>query len=65
MIRLFRLGAAALVMLTLPASVRAQTYDQVAPKTPPPAPPPKLPDNPALDAPARTAGDQVLVLALR
>ena len=65
MISFFRLGAAALVLLALPAFSRAQTYDQVAPKTPPPAPPPQLPDSPALGAPARPDGERVLVPALR
>ena len=55
LILLSRLGAAAFVLLALPVSGYAQTYDQVAPKTPPPPPPPKLPDNPVLAAPARPA----------
>ena len=65
MISIFRLGAAALAMLALPASGRAQSYDQVAPKTPPAAPPATLPENAALAAPARSSGDQVFVPVLR
>jgi hemolysin activation/secretion protein len=65
LILLSRLGAAAFVLLALSASGHAQTYDQVAPKTPPLPPPPQLPDNPVLAAPERPAGDQVLVPALR
>ena len=62
---LFRLCAMALVMLAPLVSSRAQTYDQVAPKTPPSAPPAKLPDNPALNPRPRQAGDAIFVSTLR
>jgi hemolysin activation/secretion protein len=52
----------ALVMLGLSASLRAQTYEQLAPKTPLPAPTPTLPDTSATDASA--ADDRILVPVL-
>ncbi len=61
----FRLSAAALVLWALPPRAHAQTYDQVAPKTPPPAPAPQLPDHPAVGAAGRTDSDAVLVPTLR
>jgi len=51
-------------MIGLSAAVQAQTYEQVAPKTPPPGPAPQLPAVPV--PPAAPAGDdRVLVPALR
>lgn len=58
-----RYSAAGLVLLGLSATLPAQTYEQVAPKAPPPAAAPVLPE-PAGDRPAET-GDQVLVPVLR
>ena len=65
MIGFFRFGLGALLLLGLSAAVRAQTYEQVAPKTLPPAPAPTLPDSAAPTAPAAVADDQVLVPVLR
>lgn len=56
------LRGGALLMLGLSASLPAQTYDQVAPKTPAAAPAPALPDT---AAPAAADDDQVLVPVLR
>lgn len=59
-----RCCAAGLVLSGLSASGHAQTYEQVAPKTPPSAPAPALPEAPATVTPAAT-DDQVIVPVLR
>lgn len=60
----WRPGVAAGAMLGWAAPVRAQTYEQVAPKTPPVATAPALPEPPVADVPATAADDRVLVPVL-
>jgi len=60
----FRLGFGALALFGLSAPVSAQTYEQVAPKTPPVAEVPRVPDPPVADAAVTPAGDRVLVPVL-
>ena len=54
-----------LAVLGLAATVRAQTYEQVAPKTPLTVSIPTLPDNSATNVAAAPADDRVLVPVLR
>ncbi len=60
-----RPAVAALATLGWAAPGRAQTYEQVAPKTPAVAAVPALPEPPGADAPATAADDRVLVPVLR
>lgn len=59
----FCLGAALLTLASAPA--RAQTYEQVAPKTPSAAPVPQLPESAPSAERANSADDRVLVPALK
>lgn len=63
MMKFSRPGAWAFALLGLSATIRAQTYEQVAPKTPPPAPVQALPAAPPSAAPADS--DKVIVPVLR
>jgi len=64
LMKYFCLSSAFAVMIGLSAAVQAQTYQQIAPKTPPPGPPPQLPSPPA-QPPLPAGDDRALLPALR
>ena len=64
LIGFLQLSGGVLALLGLSAPVRAQTFEQVAPKTLPVAAVPALPDPPAADALPAAANDRVLVPVL-
>jgi hemolysin activation/secretion protein len=58
-------GAVVLGGIFAAAALHAQTYEQVAPKTPPVSPAPGLPDTAASPARVKAAGEQLIVPTLR
>jgi hemolysin activation/secretion protein len=65
LVGLLRLGVGVWATLGLSASVGAQTYGQVAPKSPPVGSSPALPEASVADSPATADDDRVLVPILR